>query len=112
MVELSFQKMANEIEFDCDFCRKRVVAARQNRRFFTSSTANKKCQSQYPTIKDVYSLFHKINGTEEDPSAKVMCRKCETLLECFAVKYEEAKNAYKEKSTKHLHPLITDHTYF
>ena len=105
-------KMPNEIEFDCDFCRKRVVAARQNRRLLTSSVENKKCLPKYATVKDVYSLFHKINGTEEDHGAKVMCRKCSVLLESLAVKFEEAKTAYKEKVPKNLHPLVTDHTYF
>ena len=101
--------MANEIHFDCDFCLKRVVTARQHRRQFTFCVENKKCLPKYTTVKDVYSLFHRVNGTEEDPSAKFVCRKCSTLLESLAVKFEEAKDAYQEKN---LHPLVTDHTYF
>ena len=104
--------MPNQIEFDCDFCGKRVVAARQNRRLLTSSVENKKCLPKYTTVKDVYSLFHRVNGTEEDPSVKVVCRKCSTLLESLATKFEEAKNAYQEKIAANLHPLVTDHTYF
>ena len=104
--------MPNQVNFDCDFCRKGVVAAKQHRRLFTCSVENKKCLPKYATVKDVYSLFHKINETEEDPDAKVMCRKCSVLLESLAVKFEEAKNAYKEKEAKNVHPLVTDHTYF
>ena len=104
--------MPNEIHFDCDFCLKRIVTARQHRRLFTSCVENKKCLPKYATVKDVYSLFHQVNETEEDPSAKVVCRKCSTLLESLAVKFEEAKNAYQEKIKKNLHPLVTDHTYF
>ena len=105
-------KMPNQVNFDCDFCQKGVVAAKQHRRLFTCSVENKKCLPKYTTVKDVYSLFHRVNGTEEDPSAKFVCRKCSTLLESLAVKFEEAKDAYHEKIAKHLHPLVTDHTYF
>ena len=104
--------MSNEIQFDCDFCQKRVVTVSRHRRLLTSSVENKKCLPKYATVKDVYGLFHKINETEEDPGAKVMCRKCSGLLESLVVKFEEAKNAYKEKEAKNVHPLSTDHTYF
>ena len=103
--------MPNEIQFDCDFCLKRVVAARQNRRLLTSSVENKKCLPNYATVKDVYSLFHKINGTKEDPGAKVMCRKCSVLLESLAVKFEEAKNVHQVRIVKNVDPLLSDHTY-
>ena len=99
-------KGLGKIQFHCDFCQKSIVDWRQNKRLFSSAVKSPKCKKSFSTVKDVFTLFHKVNGTTEHPSASVVCLKCSTILESLAVKVVDAKSVYGGKN-----PILTDHTY-